>query len=430
MWSFRIRLAFWKLFVFAASKNYLKFCNEWSCNSKPSQCSTEGQEKYKGGCTPVQPVSKFWYQAILENNLNLLCFFKAYDSEEKTFGGLNAPSQFYLVYVKQMEETWLFGTMQKEKQKIELRKNSTLHIWGTMRQEMPETPSEIRSAAKSDIYESKILRLKCVKSLSKWIKYITYLSFRRKLKIGAQNFEISSFTLTAVFAILLIVELADSQHTRGGMRKDKDIKGSNPSCPSVPFLFCAMHGPSSGSRHVDCVELHDIPVEEPVHLGAQELPNSYQFRRRTDLRSHREEQETVLCVLFGTAVVSGTLSPSGAFCFLIIHVSVCFLGRMSAAACEREILGAIRNDIARRFFLIVGAMLYCWHAHTQLSEMDQEHVYVLYVDAILCHASSITSSAASLERTLINFLGTSASSRFDKMSYRQIVYSVSSQGQV
>ena len=53
----------------------------------------------------MQPVSKFWYQAILENNLNLLCFFKAYDSEEKTFGGLNAPSQFYLVYVKQMEET-------------------------------------------------------------------------------------------------------------------------------------------------------------------------------------------------------------------------------------------------------------------------------------------------------------------------------------
>ena len=34
----------------------------------------------------------------LEDNRNLLCLFKAYDSEEKHFGGLNAPSPFYLEY--------------------------------------------------------------------------------------------------------------------------------------------------------------------------------------------------------------------------------------------------------------------------------------------------------------------------------------------
>ena len=34
----------------------------------------------------------------LEDNRNLLCFFKAYDLEEKNFGGLNATSLFYLEY--------------------------------------------------------------------------------------------------------------------------------------------------------------------------------------------------------------------------------------------------------------------------------------------------------------------------------------------
>ena len=50
---------------------------------------------------------------------------------------------------------------------------------------------------------------------------------------------------TAVFAILFTVELAGDywlgrwrQHARGDMREDKNIKGSDPSCPSVPFLFC------------------------------------------------------------------------------------------------------------------------------------------------------------------------------------------------
>ena len=54
--------------------------------------------------------------------------------------------------------------------------------------------------AKRKIYESKILQLKCLKSLSKWITYITYLSFRclKLLIIGAQNFEISSFKRTPI----------------------------------------------------------------------------------------------------------------------------------------------------------------------------------------------------------------------------------------
>ena len=43
----------------------------------------------------------------LEDDRNLLCFFKAYDSEEKIFGGLNAPSPLYLEYVKQLEDAFV-----------------------------------------------------------------------------------------------------------------------------------------------------------------------------------------------------------------------------------------------------------------------------------------------------------------------------------
>ena len=34
----------------------------------------------------------------LENNQNMLCFFRTYDLEEKNFGGLNTLSPFYLEY--------------------------------------------------------------------------------------------------------------------------------------------------------------------------------------------------------------------------------------------------------------------------------------------------------------------------------------------
>ena len=43
----------------------------------------------------------------LEDNQNFLDFFKAYDSEEKKFGGLNATSPFYLEYVKQLEDPFV-----------------------------------------------------------------------------------------------------------------------------------------------------------------------------------------------------------------------------------------------------------------------------------------------------------------------------------
>ena len=43
----------------------------------------------------------------LEDNQNLLCFFKVYNSEEKNFGGLNAPSPFYLENVKQLEDAFV-----------------------------------------------------------------------------------------------------------------------------------------------------------------------------------------------------------------------------------------------------------------------------------------------------------------------------------
>ena len=43
----------------------------------------------------------------LEDNQNLLCFFKVYNSEETNFGGLNAPSPFYLEYVKQLEDAFV-----------------------------------------------------------------------------------------------------------------------------------------------------------------------------------------------------------------------------------------------------------------------------------------------------------------------------------
>ena len=72
--------------------------------------------------------------------------------------------------------------------------------------------ARLGAPAKRNIYESKILQLKCVKSLSKWIKYITYLSFRclrRSLKIGANILRYRHLNASAaVFAILLTVELA------------------------------------------------------------------------------------------------------------------------------------------------------------------------------------------------------------------------------
>ena len=43
----------------------------------------------------------------LEDNQNLLCFFKVYNSEETNFGGLNAPSPFYLEYVKQLQDAFV-----------------------------------------------------------------------------------------------------------------------------------------------------------------------------------------------------------------------------------------------------------------------------------------------------------------------------------
>ena len=50
-------------------------------------------------------------KALVSSNLedirNLLCFFKVYDSEGKKFGGLNAPSPFYLENVKQVEDAFV-----------------------------------------------------------------------------------------------------------------------------------------------------------------------------------------------------------------------------------------------------------------------------------------------------------------------------------
>ena len=43
----------------------------------------------------------------LEDNRNLLCFFKVYDSAEKIFWGLNALSPFYLENVKQLEDAFI-----------------------------------------------------------------------------------------------------------------------------------------------------------------------------------------------------------------------------------------------------------------------------------------------------------------------------------
>ena len=110
------------------------------------------------------------------------------------------------------------------------------------------------------VYESKILQLKCVKSLSKWITYITYLSFRclrRRLKIGAQNFEISSFkrldrcfrhiaycwswtgwSLRGLWSLLARKMAANMREATCARTKTSKVPTRLPSCPSVPFLFC------------------------------------------------------------------------------------------------------------------------------------------------------------------------------------------------
>lgn len=55
--------------------------------------------------------------------------------------------------------------------------------------------------------------------------------------------------------------------------------------------------------------------------------------------------------LFDIALPERHRDASGAFRFrLIILASVSFLGRLSAAVSEDEILGAILHDTARRFF--------------------------------------------------------------------------------
>ena len=43
----------------------------------------------------------------LDDNRKLLCYFKAYETEEVPFGGLNAPTIPYLEYVTQLETVFL-----------------------------------------------------------------------------------------------------------------------------------------------------------------------------------------------------------------------------------------------------------------------------------------------------------------------------------